>query len=140
LAIQTLDRVRLVDQSDVAAARRRIRELALRHALPPPEIEALATAVSEVVRNVIVHAGHGELELGLAHGDERPAIVVVVRDDGPGIENQELAMRDGYSSKTGLGLGLPSAQRLVDAFELVSAPGRGTVVTLRKWIPAAAAR
>jgi serine/threonine-protein kinase RsbT len=131
---RTLFRFRLVDESDVAAARQRIRDVARTYAMPEPELEALATAVSEVVRNVIVHAGQGELSVGVAGDGERPALVVVVRDDGPGIADPDAAMRDGFSTGQGLGLGLPSARRLVDAFALSSVPGAGTVVTLRKWL------
>ncbi len=136
LAVQVLVRLRLVDDSDVASACRRVRELARLHGVPPSDVEALVTAVSEIVRNVIVHAERGELELVVVGEDERAAIVVVVRDDGPGIPDPEAALCDGYSTGRGLGLGLPSARRLVDAFELTSTPGVGTVVTLKKWIRA----
>lgn len=133
--MRTLFHLRLVDESDVPSSRLRVREVAERQGLGAVETEALATAASEVVRNVIVHAGQGELLLGLADEDERPAVVVVVRDDGPGIVNTDAAMRDGHTTGAGLGLGLPSARRLSDAFELVSEPGKGTTVTLRKWLP-----
>jgi len=131
--------LRLNDDSDVAAARRRARELALGSGLPTLAVEELVTAVSEIAHNVVVHAARGELLLAIAGGEERPAVVVIASDDGPGIANIEDAMRDGYSTGRGLGLGLPSARRLVDEFEIRSSPQAGTVVTLRKWLPSAPA-
>jgi serine/threonine-protein kinase RsbT len=124
-----------VDESDVSSARQRIRELAPLRALPEGELARFITAVSEVVRNVVVHAGRGELVLTIGSSEGRRAAIVVVSDDGPGIADPEAALRDGYSSAGGLGLGLPSARRLVDAFELSSTWGVGTVVTLTKWLP-----
>jgi serine/threonine-protein kinase RsbT len=129
-----LVRLSLRDESDVAAARRDARVLAHRYGLPLSSVEALATAVSEVARNVIVHARSGEIMLGIVKGAERVGIVAVARDEGPGISDIEDAMRDGYSTGVGLGLGLPGARRLVDEFELRSAPGQGTTVSLIKWV------
>src|SRR5690349_18407652 len=91
----------LADESDVGAARRRARELAVEQGLPAPAVEALATAVSEVARNVIVHGGRGELFLGVVHDGRRVGVVAVARDDGPGIPSVEDAMRDGYSTGNG---------------------------------------
>jgi serine/threonine-protein kinase RsbT len=96
--------------------------------------EALATAVSEIIRNVIVHAGTGEFVLGIEQEPGRVGIVAIARDDGPGILDIERAMVDGYSSASGLGLGLPSARRLVDEFAIESVLGQGTVITLKKWL------
>ncbi|HEX3773984.1 MAG TPA: anti-sigma regulatory factor [Polyangiaceae bacterium] len=124
----------LRDESDVAVARRETRKLAEAQGFSLGAVETLATAVSEIARNVIVHAGTGELVLGLASDRERVGVVVMARDDGPGISNVDEAMRDGFSTRAGLGLGLPSARRLVDDFELQSVPGHGTTVTLRKWM------
>lgn len=132
-------RVSLQDESDLIVARRHVRELGQRHGLAAVAIEALATAVTEIARNVVVHAGVGELT---AHGEPprsgRPAaVVVVVRDSGPGIANTDAAMADGFSTGGGgLGLGLSGACRLVDVFELSSTVGRGTTVRLEKWAPA----
>ncbi|HEX2736093.1 MAG TPA: anti-sigma regulatory factor [Polyangiaceae bacterium] len=123
----------LGDESDVGAARRRARNLAEAQGLSPNQVEALATAISEIARNVIVHAGRGELLLRLERSGDRRAIVAVASDDGPGIESLDDAMRDGYSTRNSLGLGLPSARRLVDEFEIRSAPGQGTIVVLKMW-------
>jgi serine/threonine-protein kinase RsbT len=126
-------RLILADESDVGVARRRARKLGEQQGLLANAVEALATAVSEIARNVIVHAGRGELVLGVVHNGGRVGIEAVARDDGPGIPSLEDAMRDGYSTGNGLGLGLPGAQRLVDEFEIRSIVGEGTTVTLRKW-------
>jgi serine/threonine-protein kinase RsbT len=130
---QLVFRVCLRDPSDVAVARRKTRELGYAEKLPSSAVEALALAVSEVARNVIVHAGGGELLLGIERNGGRIAIFAVARDEGPGISDLGEAMRDGHTTGNGLGLGLPSARRLVDDFELSSVPGQGTTVSLKKW-------
>jgi serine/threonine-protein kinase RsbT len=128
-------RVAVRDESDVAVARLRTRELAVLEGLGEPEVEALVTAVSEVVRNMVVHAHGGEVLMGACVEEQRHCVVVCARDDGPGIADPEQALQDGFSSKASLGLGLPSARRLVDGFELESRKGHGTTVTLRKLGP-----
>jgi len=132
---QIVFRLFLRDSSDVAVARGRARELACAHGFPSSAVEAFATAVSEVARNVIVHAGNGEMLLGIEKNSARIGIVAITRDDGPGISNIDEAMRDGHTTGDGLGLGLPSARRLVDDFELRSAVNQGTTVSLKKWMP-----
>ena len=121
------------DEWDGAVTRRHVRQLAWHAGLSEASTEALATAISEVVRNVVVHAKRGEVWLDLVKEAGRRGVVVVVRDAGPGIPDVRLAMEDGYSTAHGLGLGLPSARRLVDEFNLVSVVGRGTTVVLKKW-------
>jgi serine/threonine-protein kinase RsbT len=124
------------EEPDVAVARLRARELARAEGFATSATEALATAVTEVARNIVVHAGAGDVLLeGVAVGGRR-GIVVVARDAEPGIPSVEDAMRDGWSSSGGLGLGLPSARRLVDEFTIASAVGEGTTVTLTKWADA----
>lgn len=127
-------RVAVREEADVAVARARARELALRQGLGEAAAGAVATAVSEVARNIVVHAGEGEIILAAAEEGGRRGVVVVARD-GKGMSDVERAMEDGYSTADGLGLGLPSARRLVDEFTLVSAAGAGTTVTLKKWAP-----
>ncbi|MBN1092261.1 ATP-binding protein [Blastococcus sp. TML/M2B] len=94
---------------------------------------AIATAVSEVTRNVVKFADTGEVEIGTLE-EPRRGVRVVVRDAGPGIPDVEQAMRDGYSTYEGLGLGLPGARRLMDEFAIESDVGRGTTVTMTKWV------
>jgi len=132
-------RVVIRDDLDVVVARCRVREIGREVRLADIAIEALATAVSEIARNIVVHAGSGELIVGVARADARCGIVIVARDDGPGIVDVERAMQDGYTTANGLGLGLASARRLVDEFELISSSTpaaltcTGTTVTMRKW-------
>ena len=93
----------------------------------------IATAISEIVRNIIDHADKGEVILGPIREDDREGLIVIARDEGPGIANVELAMRDQSPSRVGLGMGLPGAKRLMDDFEIVSEVGKGTTVTMKKW-------
>ena len=98
------------------------------------DLTLLATAISEVARNITTYAGRGEVVLSVIRdGAGRHGIKVVARDEGPGIENVELALQDGFTSGEGLGLGLPGARRLVHEFHIETAPGQGTKVTLVMW-------
>ena len=120
--------------ADVVTARQRARELAGTVELTSTDQTLLATAISEVARNITTYAVRGEVQLSIVHDSNgRRGICVVARDAGPGIEDVDLAMQDGYTSGTGLGLGLPGARRLVDDFEIQTAPGEGTTVTLVMW-------
>jgi serine/threonine-protein kinase RsbT len=119
---------------DIVKARQRGRELAAAMGFSSTDQTLLATAISEVARNIVSYAGCGEIVIGGVVDGLRRGIMVVARDQGPGIENTELAMRDGYSTGNSLGVGLPGARRLVDDFELLSTPGVGTTITLKKWL------
>jgi len=121
-------------ESDLVVARRRVRELGRQQGLPAPAIEALATAVTEIARNTVVHAGGGEMVVGAVADTRRRGVLVRMRDEGHGIADLDRAMQDGYSTKGGLGLGLPGARSLVDEFEIESGPGRGTTITMRQWV------
>ncbi len=94
----------------------------------------IVTAVSEITRNILTYAGQGQVCFILGQQAGRPGVTVIARDEGPGIADIEQALRDGYSSGQGLGLGLPGARRLMDEFEIDSAPGRGTTVTMSLWL------
>ena len=118
---------------DVVGARQRGRELAGRVGFSPGDQTVIAAAISEIVRNIVTYARRGEVRLAIEHDGDRSAVVVVARDEGPGIADISLAMRDGYSTSGGLGVGLGGARQLMDEFEIVSAPGQGTSVTMRKW-------
>jgi serine/threonine-protein kinase RsbT len=122
------------DESDVAMVRKRTREVGRDSGLRPAAVEALTTAVSEVTRNIVVHGGGGEAVIRVGEVDQRSALVIIAHDQGPGIADLDRAMEDGYSTGGGLGIGLPSARRLTDRFEIVSAPAQGTTVTLTMWI------
>jgi serine/threonine-protein kinase RsbT len=124
----TLDR-----EVDIVAARQMGRERAVAVGFTGADLTLIATAISEVARNIILYAEHGEILVSTVEDGGRRGIVIVARDEGPGIADVELAMQDGYSTGRSLGLGLPGARRLMDEFEIDSAPGRGTTVTMRKW-------
>jgi serine/threonine-protein kinase RsbT len=125
--------VRVQQDSDVAIARMRVFELASQQGLVEAAAAALATAATEVARNMIVHAGGGEIAVIAAARAGRRGVIVTARDDGPGIADIDRAMQDGFSTTGSLGFGLPGARRLVDEFEIESIVGAGTRVTLRKW-------
>jgi len=93
----------------------------------------ITTAISELARNAVVHGGGGSITIKIIQ-NEKKGIEIVCRDDGPGIENLELALKGGYSTVGGLGIGLSGAKRLMDEFQIVSSAGRGTTVIVRKWL------
>lgn len=120
-------------ESDILAARQHGREVAEHVGFSGSDLALIATAISEVARNIVVHAGGGAILISeLADG--RPGIEIVARDDGPGILDIDLAMQDGYSTVNSLGLGLPGARRLMDEFTIESQDGHGTTVVMRKWL------
>jgi serine/threonine-protein kinase RsbT len=126
-------RVPIVSEMDIVVARQRGRTLAAKLGFSPADLALIATAISELARNVLQHAKQGEIVLRLVENSPR-GIVVIASDQGPGIADLELAMQDGYSTGGGLGLGLPGARRLMDEFDIVSELGKGTVVTVKKWM------
>ena len=119
---------------DIVVARQQGRALAERYGVRGVDLIVIATAISEIARNILSYATRGEVLLRGEDQGSRHGIVVIARDDGPGVEDIERAMEDGFSTGDGLGLGLPGARRLMDEFEIVSAPGAGTTVTMRKWV------
>jgi serine/threonine-protein kinase RsbT len=120
--------------ADVVIARQRAREMASELELTSTDQTLLATAISEVARNITAYAKRGEVLLKIIRDETgRHGIRVIAQDEGPGIENVEQALQDGFTSGNGLGLGLPGARRLVDEFHIETAPGRGTKVTLVMW-------
>jgi RNA polymerase sigma factor (sigma-70 family) len=118
--------------ADIVLARRSARELASRAGFSLTDQTLIATAVSEITRNIVRFAGHGEVLIELVE-DPRPGLRVVARDTGPGIVDVERALGDGYSTYNGLGIGLPGARRIMDDFSVVSEVPRGTTVTMTKW-------
>lgn len=130
------DEVRLTvaHEVDIIRARREGRAIAQALGFGNGDLALIATAISEIARNAVVYARQGDVCLRVVQGSTgKRGIEVVAADQGPGIADVALAMRDGFSSGNGLGLGLPGARRLMDDFEIVSAVGVGTTVTMRKW-------
>jgi serine/threonine-protein kinase RsbT len=121
--------------ADIVTARQVGRELAAGAGFRGSDLTMIATAISELARNILVYAQKGEIRLSIEERAGRRGVKVVAHDDGPGIADVEMALRDGYSTGKSLGLGLPGARRLMDEFEISSELGKGTVVTLRKWVP-----
>lgn len=117
----------------IVTARQKGRELASQCGFPSTDLAVIATAISELARNIVRYAAHGEIILRLLNDNGKRGVEVVAVDDGPGIPDLALAMQDGYSTSGGLGLGLPGTRRLMDEFEIVSDFGKGTTVTARRW-------
>jgi serine/threonine-protein kinase RsbT len=126
-------RIPIDTDADLVTARAEGRAMAERLGFPRPDPTLIATAISEVARNIVVHVGRGEIVLKPFEDANRYGLVVIAIDEGPGLRDVEAALRDDYSGRGGLGLGLPGARRLVDDFELTSDAETGTTVTLRKW-------
>lgn len=126
--------VAIVSEADIVLARQGGRRLAAELGFSSTDQTLLATAISELARNIVQYAGSGELLLAtVQHGYQR-GIHVTACDRGPGIVDKEMALRDGYSTGGSLGLGLPGTRRLADDFTLESEPGRGTTVTFTMWL------
>lgn len=127
-------RVTIGHDSDIVTARQKGREIAVKVGFKGTDLTLIATAISEVARNILTYAKTGEIVLDSVTHGARKGIVVVADDRGPGIPNIDEAMRDGFSTGNSLGLGLPGAKRLMDEFEIQSKVGQGTTVTMRKWV------
>lgn len=120
--------------TDIVTARQKGRELAAAAGFSSTDQTIIALAISEIARNIVSYAQRGKVMLHRMDEGGRRGIEIVAQDEGPGIADVELAMRDGYSTAKSLGVGLPGAKRVMDEFELVSAPGKGTTVTMKKWL------
>ena len=123
---------------DIVAARKAGHQLALDLGFSLTDVTMIATAISEIARNITSYAGRGSVRIVVAEREGRTALVVRAEDDGPGIADIERAMEDGYSTGRGLGMGLPGARRLMDRLVVDSKLGRGTVIEMWKWVPARA--
>jgi len=128
-------RVPILSSADIVAARQAGRALAAQLRFTPGELTMIATAISEIARNIVEYAGKGEILLEIGENHARRGLVVTARDSGPGIRDVARALQVGYSTGKGLGLGLPGVRRLMDDFKIESAAGKGTVVTMKKWAP-----
>jgi serine/threonine-protein kinase RsbT len=126
-------RVRILTDDDIVTARQEGRRLSTELGFSSTDLTLIATAISEVARNIRLYAGEGEVALNLVHEGGRRGIVVVALDEGPGIADLDRAMEDGFSSGGSFGLGLPGARRLMDEFDIRSVPGAGVTVTMKKW-------
>ena len=126
-------RVPVSSDFDLVTARREGRVMAEKLGFSASEATLVATAISELARNIVNYARKGEIHIRLVNNGSRRGIAVIARDQGPGIADINLAMRAGYSTSNGLGLGLPGVKRIMDEFDIASAPGSGTTITATKW-------
>ena len=117
---------------DIVSARQEGRALATRLGFSGVDATFIATAISELARNILAYARRGEIMLRAIHGSS-DGILVIASDAGPGIRDIPQALRDGFSTSGSLGLGLPGVRRLMDEFEIKSRPGHGTTVSVKKW-------
>ena len=132
--MDTESRVTIHSPTDIVTARQEVRRLASQVGFDGMDLTVVATAVSEVARNIIEYAVSGEIVIRTLSDAGRPGIMMVATDEGPGIPDIEQAMLDGFSTSKGLGIGLPGARRLMDHFEVRSQIGRGTTVIMKKWL------
>ncbi|WNH48268.1 MULTISPECIES: anti-sigma regulatory factor [Stenotrophomonas] len=121
-------------EQDVVLARQAVRQLAVANRMSLINQTKLVTAASELARNAVIYGGGGSMEWFVVESGVRRGLKLVFSDNGPGIPDVAQALTDGWSSGSGMGLGLSGSRRLVDEFDLDSAPGKGTRITIIKWI------
>lgn len=134
-------RVPIASDRDILAARQKGRSLAAELSFSPGDATLIATAISELARNIVTYAGSGEIRLRAVDGatgagsEAHRGIEVVASDEGPGIPDVQQALQDGFSTSGSLGMGLPGVRRLMDEFQIATGENLGTTVTVRKWRP-----
>ncbi len=126
-------RVRINSDQDIVVARQKGRSLAVALGFSSGDATLVATAISELARNIVSYAKTGDIVLKIIHGSANSGIQIVARDNGPGIADVQQALRDGFSTSGSLGLGLPGVMRLVDEFHIASVESQGTTVSIKKW-------
>ena len=126
-------RVAIERESDIVVARHKGRALAAAQGFSSCDQTLIATAISEVARNIVTYSREGEIHLTTLNDRHRRGLLIVAQDQGPGIANIDSAMQDGYSTSGSLGLGLPGSKRLMDEFEIVSELSKGTTIRMKKW-------
>ena len=126
-------RVSICSSADIVSARKEARALALQAGFSFCDSTLITAAISEIARNVLEYAQQGEVTISLLKNGTKAGVKIVVNDRGPGIADIGEVMKDGYSTRQGMGIGLPGTKRLMDEFEIRSRPGVGTTVTMKKW-------
>jgi serine/threonine-protein kinase RsbT len=121
-------------ERDIVTVRRAVREAALQLGFGETDVTRIVTAASELARNIYKYAGEGLVRMRSIRGESHAGIELQFIDEGPGIADISLAMQDGYSTSKGMGKGLPGAKRLVDDLAIASQVGKGTSITLKKWL------
>ena len=126
-------RVAINSDQDIVLARQKGRALATELGFASGDATLIATAISELARNIVSYARNGQIILKMVNGVNRQGLSIIASDSGPGIPDVRQALRDGFSTSGSLGMGLPGVRRLMDEFEITSQPGRGTIVAVKKW-------
>lgn len=132
MAVTSSETIPVISESDVVTVRQRVREATSRLGFSLVDQTKMVTAASELARNTLIHGGGGAMDLMMLNGP-RLGLRLVFADTGPGIPDIPLALRDGFTTGSGLGLGLGGAKRLVNDFQIDSKPGTGTKVTVTRW-------
>lgn len=132
MAVVSSETIPVVSEPDIVIARRRVREESSRLGFSLVDQTKVVTAASELARNTLIHGGGGAMDLITLNGP-RVGLKLTFQDNGPGIPDIQLALRDGFTTGSGLGLGLGGAKRLVNEFEISSSPGGGTKVSITRW-------
>lgn len=125
--------VTVMTDTDIVAARKIGRALAVQVGFSGGEATLVATAISELARNILLYAREGQIQIQPVERGPKRGLIVVASDHGPGIADVERALQDGFSTSGRLGLGLPGVKRLMDEFEIESGASNGTTVTVKKW-------
>jgi len=128
-----LAKYHIKNENDIVMVRQMVRQYAKNLKMGIVEQTRITTAVSELLRNMYQYAGGGQVTINEGDIDEHHALIITFEDEGPGIENLDLAMSDGYTSGGGMGYGLPGAKRLVDFFNIYTEPQKGTSIRIMKW-------
>jgi serine/threonine-protein kinase RsbT len=128
-----LESIPVVEPKDIVAVRHAVRRQAVKINLSLVDQTKIVTAASELARNMLIYGGGGEVTLEILEQDLRRGLRATFIDKGPGIPDVSLALRDGFTTGEGMGLGLGGAKRLVNEFNIESAPGEGTRVTITRW-------
>lgn len=132
MAVVSSESVPIAAEPDVVAVRRRVREVSIKLGFTLVDQTKIVTAASELARNTIIHGGGGKMHLETLNGP-RTGLRLTFEDRGPGIPDVDMALRDGFTTGSGLGLGLGGAKRLVNDFDITSRVGEGTRVTITRW-------
>jgi serine/threonine-protein kinase RsbT len=133
-AVATEARVLVEADRDIVTARQQGRLMAAQLGFSPGTATLIATAISELARNILMYARRGEMLMRTVETNGNRGIAVEATDEGPGIPQPQRALEDGYSTSGRLGLGLPGVKRLMDEFRLETTPGRGTRIMVKKWL------
>ena len=132
MTVVSTEQMPVTSEPDVVTVRRRVREVATKLGFTLVDQTKVVTAASELARNTLIHGGGGKLEIATLNGP-RVGLQLTFEDQGQGIPDIQLALRDGFTTGAGLGLGLGGAKRLVNEFNIISEVGKGTKVTVVRW-------